>query len=538
VKDETKHFIYASLCALFACLTATVPALVVSAKLDPHIEGLALFVRDRVDLSQTSLVQALFHNARERVESLAGVSSGLSAQVSLPTLSISRSGGGAGSIFGPGIFCGSDCTERYVSGTAVLLSAVPQTGSFFSGWQGACTGIGTCSVSMTTNRFVTATFGLSPATTAPRTASTTIEAESGTLFDLMATEIDSSARNYRYITSYTANYGTAVFSPYLEKGTYYVWARVLSPDSSKDSFYVSFNGANEDTFDTAEGTWSTKWQWSRVNGRGSRNIPLAINPRPFVVASPGTQRFTFRAKEAQTKLDAIFITTDQTALPEIGATLTSVSIDENATNTISSITVSNITDRSATVKWTTKKPSSSQVEYGTTAKYGSITDFDYNRVLAHEVILNNLRPETTYWYKVISTDNLNKSISSAGKTSFKTKATSTVQAAPPTPPPSPSPGAIRVPRGTIFATTLKPGTEHPDVRYMQMLLNDLGFTITLSGPGSKGQETMYFGEATKRALILFQERYAAEVLAPAGLTSGTGTFGPLTRGKFNALVAQ
>ena len=44
-----------------------------------------------------------------------------------------------------------------------------------------------------------------------------------------------------------------------------------------------------------------------------------------------------------------------------------------------------------------------------------------------------------------------------------------------------------------------------------------------------------FGPLTQKAVIRFQEKYAKEVLAPIGLTSGTGKAGPLTREKLNEL---
>lgn len=81
-------------------------------------------------------------------------------------LSVAKSGAGTGTVTSSpaGISCGASCSAAYNDGTNVVLTAAPAQGSTFSGWSGACTGTGTCTVSMTAARSVTATFGLGPQT--------------------------------------------------------------------------------------------------------------------------------------------------------------------------------------------------------------------------------------------------------------------------------------------------------------------------------------------------------------------------------------
>jgi len=76
------------------------------------------------------------------------------------TLTVTKAGSGDGTITDDlaGISCGSDCTEPYAPGTSVTLTANANAGSSFKAWSGACTGTGTCTVSMSENRSVTATF--------------------------------------------------------------------------------------------------------------------------------------------------------------------------------------------------------------------------------------------------------------------------------------------------------------------------------------------------------------------------------------------
>jgi alpha-tubulin suppressor-like RCC1 family protein len=83
------------------------------------------------------------------------------------TLSVVREGVGNGTVASnpAGIDCGSTCSATYDQGATVTLSATPAAGSTFEGWGGACTGIGQCTVTMSANAMVTASFGSSPVQT-------------------------------------------------------------------------------------------------------------------------------------------------------------------------------------------------------------------------------------------------------------------------------------------------------------------------------------------------------------------------------------
>jgi hypothetical protein len=78
----------------------------------------------------------------------------------LHALTVDKAGTGSGSVASSpaGVSCGSDCTETYVHGTSVTLTATAATGSTFTSWSGACTGSGACVVTMDAGWSVTATF--------------------------------------------------------------------------------------------------------------------------------------------------------------------------------------------------------------------------------------------------------------------------------------------------------------------------------------------------------------------------------------------
>jgi len=80
-------------------------------------------------------------------------------------ISVVINGSGTGTVasdVGTIAWDGNTGSVSYMSGTLVTLIAVPDIGSIFSGWSGACSGTDSCSVTIDTAKSVTATFIKSP----------------------------------------------------------------------------------------------------------------------------------------------------------------------------------------------------------------------------------------------------------------------------------------------------------------------------------------------------------------------------------------
>lgn len=91
-------------------------------------------------------------------------------------LRVMKQGVGSGTISSttPGINCGADCDEAYGSGLNITLTATAAAGSMFAGWEGDCSGLGSCVVNTSLARSVRAQFV--PLTPIPTLGSFTPEA--------------------------------------------------------------------------------------------------------------------------------------------------------------------------------------------------------------------------------------------------------------------------------------------------------------------------------------------------------------------------
>lgn len=89
-------------------------------------------------------------------------------------VAVSSSGSGGGTITSnpAGINCGANCSALFANGTGVDLTASANVGSTFTGWSGDCSGIGVCTLTVDSNKNVTANFSSSTPSSFPVIAGT------------------------------------------------------------------------------------------------------------------------------------------------------------------------------------------------------------------------------------------------------------------------------------------------------------------------------------------------------------------------------
>ena len=98
---------------------------------------------------------------------------------------------------------------------------------------------------------------------------------------------------------------------------------------------------------------------------------------------------------------------------------------------ISGVPTGSVVARSAVISWQTNKASDQQVLYGTTTTYEMSTLLDPNLTLSHSQTLTNLLPETTYHYRVKSSD-AGGSVAQSADLTFTTPAEVLISALSPT----------------------------------------------------------------------------------------------------------
>jgi phosphodiesterase/alkaline phosphatase D-like protein len=180
---------------------------------------------------------------------------------------------------------------------------------------------------------------------------------------------------------------------------------VLTITSSTDSTapVISAIGADSITGSGATISWSTnepattRVEYGTSTAYGTMTTPnsalVTSHTQALSGLSPSTNyhyrvRSTDGSGNAATSSDYTFTTvaSSDTTPPVIGSVSASAS------------------SSAAVVSWTTSESSDAQVEYGTTAAYGSLTVLNSAKVTSHTQSIGNLTPGTLYHYRVRSRD--------------------------------------------------------------------------------------------------------------------------------------
>ena len=97
-------------------------------------------------------------------------------------------------------------------------------------------------------------------------------------------------------------------------------------------------------------------------------------------------------------------------------------------------------------------------------------------------------------------------------------------------------GGITGTCSATFTQSMGIGASGPQVLALQKFLNrDADTRLAVSGAGSPGLETQYYGPITANAVSRFQAKYRSDILTPLGLVTPTGFFGASSIAKANAL---
>ncbi len=177
--------------------------------------------------------------------------------------------------------------------------------------------------------------------------------------------------------------------------------------------------------------WNVTLTWSAPSYQGAGNLTYLIyrSTNDINFTEVGTTiGLSYVDNTPESTLYYYYIIT-QDGASELSDQSTTVSITPTGRYTSpasieTTPTVTNITDNSATISWSTDRNSDSKIEYGkSSGNYYTTEPYVPTQVTEHVVTLTNLSPSTTYYYKAIWTD-------SDGNTGTSTESTFTTNPPP------------------------------------------------------------------------------------------------------------
>ena len=196
---------------------------------------------------------------------------------------------------------------------------------------------------------------------------------------------------------------------FIASGTLTAWINKGSGETNLTPSWPAYNSTNQQWLRFRESAGTVYFEYAAGATSPGTWIILASTADPFAMTNVN---FKIVAGSNVATSDTAQFDNVSTTGPSGGDTTPPV---------ISSVSAGTPTSSSASVTWTTDEPSDTQIDYGTTAGYGSSTTLNTTLVTSHAQSLSGLNANTQYHYRVKSRD-ASGNLATSGDFTFTTQA--------------------------------------------------------------------------------------------------------------------
>jgi hypothetical protein len=181
-----------------------------------------------------------------------------------------------------------------------------------------------------------------------------------------------------------------------------------SPTFTTSGSTLTLGGTASDNVGVTQVTWT--------NSQGGSGIATGTTTwtTGAIALLPGSNTLTVSARDAAGNTSGAVLTVTVANTSTAGPTSS-----DGATGPVMSKSTISVRSSTVTISWTTNKPSDTQVAYGPTTSYGSLTPLDSSLVTSHSQVLSGLAPRTWYHLRMRSRDAAGN-LTVSGDVKFKT----------------------------------------------------------------------------------------------------------------------
>lgn len=184
---------------------------------------------------------------------------------------------------------------------------------------------------------------------------------------------------------------------------------------SGNSVQLEWTASGDDGATGQASSYDLRYSTNAITSSNWNNATRASG-EPTPASTGNVQSFTVSNLSPETKYYFAIRAIDEAGnISDLDTTsITATTGTDTASPVISNIALSNVTQTSAKITWTTDEPAKYRIDYGTTASYGQTASGTALNT-SHNVTLSSLVANTTYHYRIIATDSKNNSSDSGDR---------------------------------------------------------------------------------------------------------------------------